>query len=352
VLLAWTVGARVGDNVTYFRVGIALLAWLGTFSVLITQLFASPNLPIPAIWTPVFTPFLPLLFFIIGRRCSAVVGLARAPNIAVREPARADVPRFRDAIIRWFVSMREWVHRVLQEVTASAASVWQKVERTADVWKRFQQSRPAKRPPRSEPPSYKPNGPISGIEPSDHEGRRAETPAAGRLAQTRQITFIQLIAMALNTGIRLRGQHGRMHGCVRATFEVLDNIPTKYKVGIFATPAIYQAVIRFSSGPQAKDTIPGTQGPAPPLPTDGDAVPSIFEVNGRSYPDTAILRNALPGPAFRAPGLSIPAGLTREGLPVGFEIAGLPGEDDQLLRLGLAIESLVGPLPAPTFLNG
>jgi Asp-tRNA(Asn)/Glu-tRNA(Gln) amidotransferase A subunit family amidase len=92
--------------------------------------------------------------------------------------------------------------------------------------------------------------------------------------------------------------------------------------------------------------------PAPPLPTDGDALPSTFEVNGRSYPDTAVLRNALPGPAFRAPGLSIPAGLTRDGLPVGFEIAGLPGGDDQLLRLGMAIESVLGPLPAPTFRNG
>jgi hypothetical protein len=81
-------------------------------------------------------------------------------------------------------------------------------------------------------------------------------------SKIRQITFLQLVAMALRTGLRLRGQHGRMHGCVRATFEVLDNIPTKYKVGIFATPATYQATIRFSSGPQAKDSIPGAQGMA------------------------------------------------------------------------------------------
>jgi len=92
--------------------------------------------------------------------------------------------------------------------------------------------------------------------------------------------------------------------------------------------------------------------PAPLLPTDGDALPSTFEVGGGRYPDTAILRNALPGPAFRAPGLSIPAGLTREGLPVGFEIDGLPGGDDQLLRLGMAIEAVLGPLPPPTFRNG
>jgi Asp-tRNA(Asn)/Glu-tRNA(Gln) amidotransferase A subunit family amidase len=51
------------------------------------------------------------------------------------------------------------------------------------------------------------------------------------------------------------------------------------------------------------------------------------------------------GPAFRAPALSIPAGLTRDGLPVGFEIDGLPGDDNQLLRLGMAIEALLEPLP-------
>ena len=92
--------------------------------------------------------------------------------------------------------------------------------------------------------------------------------------------------------------------------------------------------------------------PAPLLPTEGDALPPTFEVGGRQYPDTAILRNALPGPAFRAPALSIPAGLTRDGLPVGFEIDGLPGGDNQLLRLGMAIEGVLEPLPPPTFRNG
>jgi indoleacetamide hydrolase len=92
--------------------------------------------------------------------------------------------------------------------------------------------------------------------------------------------------------------------------------------------------------------------PAPLLPSEGDALPRTFEVGGRQYPDTAILRNALPGPAFRAPALSIPAGLTRDGLPAGFEIAGLPGGDNQLLRLGMAIEAVIEPLPPPTFRDG
>ncbi|MEI6200404.1 MAG: catalase family protein [Enhydrobacter sp.] len=89
-----------------------------------------------------------------------------------------------------------------------------------------------------------------------------QTPPAGQLGKTRLITFLQVVAMVLRTGVRMRGQHGRIHGCVRATFEVLDNIPTKYKVGIFARPGTYQAAIRFSSGPQANDTIPGAQGMA------------------------------------------------------------------------------------------
>jgi len=96
---------------------------------------------------------------------------------------------------------------------------------------------------------------------------------------------------------------------------------------------------------------PPTPFPAPLLPTDGDALPSPFEINGRQYPGTAITRNSFTGPAFRAPGLSIPAGLTSDGLPAGLEIDGLPGQDDQLLRLGMAIEAELGPLPPPTFRN-
>ena len=92
--------------------------------------------------------------------------------------------------------------------------------------------------------------------------------------------------------------------------------------------------------------------PAPLLPTEGDALLATFEIHGRRYPNTVVPRNTLVGPVYRAPGLSIPAGLTSDGLPAGFELDGLPGEDDQLLRLGMAIEAVLGPLPPPTFRNG
>lgn len=47
------------------------------------------------------------------------------------------------------------------------------------------------------------------------------------------------------------------------------------------------------------------------------------------------------------PGLTLPIGLTADGLPVGIEINGLNGEDRHILAVGLALETLIEPLPAP-----
>ncbi|KAK3190615.1 hypothetical protein K4F52_003306 [Lecanicillium sp. MT-2017a] len=54
-----------------------------------------------------------------------------------------------------------------------------------------------------------------------------------------------------------------------------------------------------------------------------------------------------PGSDAGIPGLSIPAGLTQQGLPVGLEIDGPLGSDDRLLALGLSIEKILGRLPPP-----
>jgi hypothetical protein len=76
------------------------------------------------------------------------------------------------------------------------------------------------------------------------------------------IVPISILAMLVHSGIRRRGQHPKQHGCVRATFQILENIPTQYKVGLFTKPASYQALIRFSNGPQVDDRQPGPQGMA------------------------------------------------------------------------------------------
>ncbi len=59
------------------------------------------------------------------------------------------------------------------------------------------------------------------------------------------------------------------------------------------------------------------------------------------------IQNTDPGSNAGIPGLSIPAALGASGLPVGVEIDGPAGSDRRLLAIGLAIESALGPLPAP-----
>jgi len=60
-----------------------------------------------------------------------------------------------------------------------------------------------------------------------------------------------------------------------------------------------------------------------------------------------ILRNTDPGSNAGLPGLSLYAGMTAGGLPVGLEIDGPVGSDTKLLGLGLAIEAILGTAPAP-----
>jgi catalase len=45
-----------------------------------------------------------------------------------------------------------------------------------------------------------------------------------------------------------RDVHSKTHGCIKATFTVLDNLDSTFRYGLFANPGQYQAWIRFSSG--------------------------------------------------------------------------------------------------------
>lgn len=53
-----------------------------------------------------------------------------------------------------------------------------------------------------------------------------------------------------------RAQHAKTHGCVRAQFEVVADVPPDLRVGLFAAPRTYDAWVRFSSStvpPKADD---------------------------------------------------------------------------------------------------
>lgn len=84
-----------------------------------------------------------------------------------------------------------------------------------------------------------------------------------------------------------------------------------------------------------------------PIESGGDPQIPMVAVGGRSLPLAAV---ALPtmtfGSRLGAPGLTLPIGVAA-GLPVGLELTTRPGEDLELLGIGLAVEQALGPLPPP-----
>lgn len=92
--------------------------------------------------------------------------------------------------------------------------------------------------------------------------------------------------------------------------------------------------------------------PLPAVAIDGSfsgavAINGVAQPGGPNAQFGAYIRNTDPGSNAGIPGLALPAGMTRGGLPVGLEIDGPVGSDQRLLAIGLAIESLLGSLPAP-----
>ncbi len=109
-------------------------------------------------------------------------------------------------------------------------------------------------------------------------------------------------------------------------------------------PALQQSYARFFHD-HAVDAmiLPTTPLPAPPIGQD-----DTVEIGGVTLPlFPTLTRNTGPASVAGLPGLSLPAGLTAQGLPVGIEIDGPAGGDRRLLRIGLALEAVLPRLPAP-----
>jgi indoleacetamide hydrolase len=89
--------------------------------------------------------------------------------------------------------------------------------------------------------------------------------------------------------------------------------------------------------------------PTTPLPARPIGQDQTVELNGRQVDTfTTFIRNTDPGSIVGLPGLSLPAGLTPSGLPVGLELDGPAGSDGLVLGIGLALEqSAFPPLPPP-----
>ena len=83
-------------------------------------------------------------------------------------------------------------------------------------------------------------------------------------------------------------------------------------------------------------------------PIDSAAGSGKFLLDGKLV-DTfqTFIRNTDPGSNAGIPGLALPAGMTRSGLPVGIELDGPLGSDRRLLAIAMAFETVLGRLPAP-----
>ena len=103
--------------------------------------------------------------------------------------------------------------------------------------------------------------------------------------------------------------------------------------------ALHQAYAAFFAGNRLSAfVIPATPEPAYPIP------PNYLE--GGTGP-VSMIRNTNPAAHAGIPALSVPAGLTPAGLPVGIEFDGPAGTDRNVLKIGIAFEAITPPLPPP-----
>lgn len=90
---------------------------------------------------------------------------------------------------------------------------------------------------------------------------------------------------------------------------------------------------------------PTTPFPAMAVADDGADV----VINGKhvAHGFSYVIHNTVYQSAAGIPSLTVPAGLTADGLPVGISFDGPMGSDRRLLAIGLAFETLRGPFPLP-----
>jgi len=89
--------------------------------------------------------------------------------------------------------------------------------------------------------------------------------------------------------------------------------------------------------------------PTTPLPAAPIGDDETVELNGERLPTfPTFIHNTDPASVAGIPGISLPAGLTADGLPVGMELDGPVGSDRALLALCAAVEPVLPETPAPT----
>lgn len=99
----------------------------------------------------------------------------------------------------------------------------------------------------------------------------------------------------------------------------------------------YAAALRPGGGRLDAIVYPTVPLPAPPVGDD-----DTTELNGQQVSTfLTSVRNTGPGSTAGMPSISLPAGRTRAGLPIGMSLEALPGEDAALLAVARQVESVL-----------
>jgi mandelamide amidase len=124
-----------------------------------------------------------------------------------------------------------------------------------------------------------------------------------------------------------------------------DAVPEKaYLDALAARPQLQ----RLYADAFRKHNIAALVFPTTPLPAAPIGDDETTGLNGERVPTfPTFIQNTDPGSNAGIPGLSVPIGRTPGGLPIGLELDGPVNSDRRLLGIGLALEILLGRLPAP-----
>ena len=99
----------------------------------------------------------------------------------------------------------------------------------------------------------------------------------------------------------------------------------------------------FASNDVAAAIFPTTPLPAAPIGED-----ETVELNGARVPTFfTFIRNTGPSSVAGIPGVTLPAGLSAGGLPIGIELDGPAGSDRALLALAASVEAVLPAMPPP-----
>jgi indoleacetamide hydrolase len=152
------------------------------------------------------------------------------------------------------------------------------------------------------------------------------------------ISFEELLAGA-SSDIKADLELNAVPGAPRAISESAYRSATEQ-----ALPELRETMRRYFQENRLDALVfPTTMVPALPIGQETDV-----EIRGEKVSfATAVSRNIAPGSTAGLPGLVVPSGLTGNGLPVSLELDAPSGNDRALLSLGLALENVLGHLPAP-----